>query len=77
MVERVGLVNCNDKQIPMAEGTALTNLPDDEQPGSYPFRELTGAGHYLVTTRPDSAYALGVAYGRISEIFEELCLYSK
>lgn len=67
LLERFGMSNCNPITTPIDKGSIepgkeFVSSEDSEEEAPFPYREAVGALAYLmVATRPDIAYAVGVA----------------
>ena len=60
ILESAGMGNCNTCEVPMESRLKLSKLKDGEALNSTEYRSIIGSSRYLVNTRPDLAYAVGV-----------------
>jgi len=61
ILENAGMANCNCTATPMEARLKLSKKIDDDLVKPSEYRSIIGSLRYLVNTRPDSAYSVGVA----------------
>ncbi|KAJ9535118.1 hypothetical protein OSB04_un001804 [Centaurea solstitialis] len=60
ILKEVGLEDCNPTHIPLEPGNKLTKAEDEPEIDPTQYRKVVGCLRYLLQTRPDMAYAVGV-----------------
>ncbi|KAD5317020.1 hypothetical protein E3N88_16966 [Mikania micrantha] len=60
ILEETGMMQCNPAQVPMEPGLKLTKDGDEPEIDPTWFRRIVGCLRYLLHTRPDLAYSVGV-----------------
>ena len=60
ILEEAGMNECNAVQIPMDSGVKLSKAEEEEDVNETEFRKNVGCLRYLIHTRPDLAYSVGV-----------------
>jgi len=60
ILKEAGLHNCNPTHIPMDPGTKLLKAEDEPEIDPTQYQKVVGCLRYLLQTRPDMAYAVGV-----------------
>ena len=60
ILEEAGLEDCNPTHIPMEPGNKLSKAEDEPEIDPTQYRKVVGCLRYLLQTRPDMAYAVGV-----------------
>ncbi|KAI3506207.1 hypothetical protein L1887_28563 [Cichorium endivia] len=60
ILKEAGLQDCNPTHIPMEPGNKLSKAEDEPEIDPTQFRKVVGCLTYLLQTRPDMAYAVGV-----------------
>lgn len=72
ILERFGMANCNPVTTPIEKETFASGKAETEERVDFPYREAVGALAYLmVGTRPDIAYAVGVASRKLESPSKE------
>ncbi|XP_024963432.1 uncharacterized protein LOC112503673 [Cynara cardunculus var. scolymus] len=61
ILKEVCLNDCNSTHIPMEPGNKLSKAEDEPEIDLTQYRKVVGCLRYLLHTRPDMAYAVGVA----------------
>ena len=61
ILKEAGMENCNPTHIPMDPGNKLSKAEDEPEIDPTQYRKVVGCLRYLLQTRPDMAYAVGVA----------------
>jgi len=61
VLERFGMHDCNPSKVPMDLGTKLYDDKSGQRVDATKYRRIIGCLRYLVHTRPDLAYLVGVA----------------
>jgi len=60
ILESAGMKNCNASEVPMETRLKLSKLKDGEALNTTEYRSIIGSLRYIVNTRPDLAFAVGV-----------------
>ncbi|PWA81315.1 ribonuclease H-like domain, Reverse transcriptase, RNA-dependent DNA polymerase [Artemisia annua] len=60
ILKKVGMLDCNETLIPMDPGTRLTKNTEGTMVNSSKYRSLIGCLRYLLHTRPDLSYSIGL-----------------
>ncbi|PWA54556.1 ribonuclease H-like domain, Reverse transcriptase, RNA-dependent DNA polymerase [Artemisia annua] len=60
ILKEVGMMDCNETLIPMDPGTRLTKNTEGTMVNSSEYRSLIGCLRYLLHTRPDLSYSIGL-----------------
>ncbi|GJT06761.1 ribonuclease H-like domain, reverse transcriptase, RNA-dependent DNA polymerase [Tanacetum coccineum] len=60
ILKEAGMIDCNETLIPMDPGTRLTKLTEGTMVNSTEYRSLIGCLRYLLHTRPDLSYSVGL-----------------
>ena len=60
ILKEVGMMDCNETLIPMDPGTKLTKNTEGTMVNSTEYRSLIGSLRYLLHTRPDLSYSIGL-----------------
>ena len=60
ILEEAGMSQCNSVQTPMEAGLKLSKSETEEEIDATSFRRIVGCVQYLLHTRPDLAYSVGV-----------------
>lgn len=60
ILKEVGMTDCNKTLIPMDPGTRLTKNTEGTMVNSTEYRSLIGCLRYLLHTRPDLSYSIGL-----------------
>ncbi|GKF39870.1 ribonuclease H-like domain, reverse transcriptase, RNA-dependent DNA polymerase [Tanacetum coccineum] len=60
ILKEAGMIDCNKTLIPMDPGTRLTKLAEGTMVNSTEYRSLIGCLRYLLYTRPDLSYYVGL-----------------
>ncbi|GJX91942.1 ribonuclease H-like domain, reverse transcriptase, RNA-dependent DNA polymerase [Tanacetum coccineum] len=60
ILKEAGMIDCNETLIPMDPGTKLTKITEGTMVNSTEYRSLTGCLRYLIHTRPDLSYSVGL-----------------
>lgn len=60
ILEEAGLSSCNLSHVPMEMNLQLSKAPDEENVDESEFRRRIGCLRYLLHTRPDLSYSVGV-----------------
>lgn len=60
ILERTGMSDCNPCQAPMEPRTKLSKLSEEPPVDATYYRSIVGSLRYLVNTRPDIAYSVGI-----------------
>ena len=61
MLDQFGMASCNPVKIPMEQKLHLHKDADGEPIDATEYRCIIGCLHYLLHTRPDLSFAIGVA----------------
>ncbi|KAL7612321.1 hypothetical protein Lser_V15G09164 [Lactuca serriola] len=69
-LKEVELQHCNLAHVPMEPCTKITKAEDEPETVATQYRRLMGYLHYLLQTRPDMAYAVGVISRYIQSLRE-------
>lgn len=67
ILDKAGMSECNPSQVPMEPKIKLRKSTKDQKVDSTYFRSLVGSLRYLVNTRPDLAFSVGI----VSRFMEE------
>nr|GEU89824.1 ribonuclease H-like domain, reverse transcriptase, RNA-dependent DNA polymerase [Tanacetum cinerariifolium] len=60
ILKEAGMIDCNETLIPMDPGTKLTKVTEGTMVNSTEYRSLIGCLRYLLHTRPDLSYSVGL-----------------
>ncbi|GJT47683.1 ribonuclease H-like domain, reverse transcriptase, RNA-dependent DNA polymerase [Tanacetum coccineum] len=60
ILKEAGMLDCNETLIPMDLGTRLTKINEGTMVNSTKYRSLIGCLRYLLHTRPDLSYSVGL-----------------
>ncbi|GJV63637.1 ribonuclease H-like domain, reverse transcriptase, RNA-dependent DNA polymerase [Tanacetum coccineum] len=60
ILKEAGMIDCNETLIPMDPGTRLTKITEGTMVNSTEYRSLIGCLRYLLHTRPDLSYYVGL-----------------
>ncbi|GJV17811.1 ribonuclease H-like domain, reverse transcriptase, RNA-dependent DNA polymerase [Tanacetum coccineum] len=60
ILKEAGMIDCNETLIPMDPGTRLTKITKGTMVNSTEYRSLIGCLRYLLHTRPDLSYSVGL-----------------
>nr|GEW11679.1 ribonuclease H-like domain, reverse transcriptase, RNA-dependent DNA polymerase [Tanacetum cinerariifolium] len=60
ILKEAGMIDCNETWIPMDPGTRLTKITEGTTVNSTEYRSLIGCLRYLLHTRPDLSYSIGL-----------------
>lgn len=60
ILERAGMANCNSSKYPMDPGLQLSKDEGGEKVNATDYKSLVGCLRYLVHTRPDISFAVGI-----------------
>ncbi|GJV53952.1 ribonuclease H-like domain, reverse transcriptase, RNA-dependent DNA polymerase [Tanacetum coccineum] len=60
ILKEAGMIDCNETLIPMDPGTRLTKITEKTMVNSTEYRSLIGCLRYLLHTRPDLSYSVGL-----------------
>ncbi|GJR01694.1 ribonuclease H-like domain, reverse transcriptase, RNA-dependent DNA polymerase [Tanacetum coccineum] len=60
ILKEAGMIDCNETLIPMDPGTRLTKVTEGTMVNSTEYRSLIGCLRYLLHTRPDLSYSVGL-----------------
>ncbi|GJU34268.1 ribonuclease H-like domain, reverse transcriptase, RNA-dependent DNA polymerase [Tanacetum coccineum] len=60
ILKEAGMIDCNETLIPMDPGTKLTKVTEGTMVNSTEYRSLIGCLRYLLHTRPDLSYSIGL-----------------
>ncbi|GJS34380.1 ribonuclease H-like domain, reverse transcriptase, RNA-dependent DNA polymerase [Tanacetum coccineum] len=60
ILKEAGMIDCNETLIPMDPGTRLTKITEGTMVNSTEYRSLIGCLRYLLHTRPDLSYSVGL-----------------
>ncbi|GJW92234.1 ribonuclease H-like domain, reverse transcriptase, RNA-dependent DNA polymerase [Tanacetum coccineum] len=60
ILKEAGMLDCNETLIPMDPGTRLTKINEGTMVNSTEYRSLIGCLRYLLHTRPDLSYSVGL-----------------
>ncbi|GKC60833.1 ribonuclease H-like domain, reverse transcriptase, RNA-dependent DNA polymerase [Tanacetum coccineum] len=60
IIKEAGMIDCNETLIPMDPGTRLTKITEGTMVNSTEYRSLIGCLRYLLHTRPDLSYSVGL-----------------
>ncbi|GJT98949.1 ribonuclease H-like domain, reverse transcriptase, RNA-dependent DNA polymerase [Tanacetum coccineum] len=60
ILKEAGMINCNETLIPMDPGTRLTKITEKTMVNSTEYQSLIGCLRYLLHTRPDLSYSVGL-----------------
>ncbi|GJT30402.1 ribonuclease H-like domain, reverse transcriptase, RNA-dependent DNA polymerase [Tanacetum coccineum] len=60
ILKEAGMIDCNETLIPMDPGTKLTKITEGTMVNSTEYRSLIGCLRYLLHTRPDLSYSVGL-----------------
>lgn len=60
VLKEAGMNTCNSAQVPMEPGLKLTKAETEPEVDASHYRKFVGCLRYLIHTRPDIAYAVGV-----------------
>nr|GEY48038.1 ribonuclease H-like domain, reverse transcriptase, RNA-dependent DNA polymerase [Tanacetum cinerariifolium] len=60
ILKEAGMLNCNETLIPMDPGTRLTKVIEGKMVNSTEYQSLIGCLRYLLHTRPDLSYSVGL-----------------
>eukprot|EP00253_Pinus_taeda_P002087 PITA_02087 len=60
LLNRFGVVECNPLTTPMEQNLKLTSIEGKEFEDATEYRQLVGSLHYLITTRPDISFVVGI-----------------
>ncbi|GJR62137.1 zinc finger, CCHC-type containing protein [Tanacetum coccineum] len=72
IVKDDGMIDCNETLIPMDPGTRLTKSTEGTMVNSTEYRSLIGCLRYLLHTRPDLSYSVGLLSHFMQEPREQL-----
>nr|GEV64273.1 hypothetical protein [Tanacetum cinerariifolium]GEW83540.1 hypothetical protein [Tanacetum cinerariifolium]GEW83542.1 hypothetical protein [Tanacetum cinerariifolium] len=65
ILKQVGMEDCNATLYPMEPGLKLSKADDEPEAKATQYRKMVGCLHYLLHTRPDLAYLVGVVQLRL------------
>ncbi|GJY08410.1 ribonuclease H-like domain, reverse transcriptase, RNA-dependent DNA polymerase [Tanacetum coccineum] len=71
ILKEAGMIDCNETLIPMDPGTRLTNITEGTMVNSTEYRSLIGCLRYLLHTRPDLSYSVGLLSRFMQELSEQ------
>jgi hypothetical protein len=60
LLNKFGMADCNPTPIPMEQNPKLTSKEGNEFEDATEYRQLVGSLIYLITTRPDISFAVGI-----------------
>ncbi|GJT01421.1 ribonuclease H-like domain, reverse transcriptase, RNA-dependent DNA polymerase [Tanacetum coccineum] len=60
ILKEAGMIDCNETLIPMDPGTRLTKITEGTMVDSTEYRSIIGCLRYLLHTRPDLSYSVGL-----------------
>nr|GEY31810.1 ribonuclease H-like domain, reverse transcriptase, RNA-dependent DNA polymerase [Tanacetum cinerariifolium] len=60
ILKEAGMIDCNETLIPMDPGTRLTKITEETMVNSMEYQSLIGCLRYLLHTRPDLSYSVGL-----------------
>ncbi|GKA66765.1 ribonuclease H-like domain, reverse transcriptase, RNA-dependent DNA polymerase [Tanacetum coccineum] len=60
ILKEAGMIDCNETLIPMDPGTRLTKITEGTMVNATEYRSLIGCLRYLLHTRPDLSYSVGL-----------------
>nr|GFA86912.1 ribonuclease H-like domain, reverse transcriptase, RNA-dependent DNA polymerase [Tanacetum cinerariifolium] len=60
ILKEAGMIDCNETLIPMDPGTRITKITEGTMVNSTEYRSLIGCLRYLLHTRPDLSYSVGL-----------------
>ncbi|KAI3804384.1 hypothetical protein L1987_25878 [Smallanthus sonchifolius] len=60
ILKETGMLTCNPTQVPMEPGTKLSKAKKEDEIDPTQYRKVVGCLRYLLHTRPDMAYSVGV-----------------
>ncbi|GJW54843.1 ribonuclease H-like domain, reverse transcriptase, RNA-dependent DNA polymerase [Tanacetum coccineum] len=60
ILKEAGMIDCNKTLIPMDPGTRLTKITEGTMVNSTKYRSLIGCLRYMLHTRPDLSYSVGL-----------------
>ena len=60
ILKEAGMQECNATQCPMEPGLKLSKAEDEPEVEATYYRKIVGCLRYLLHTRPDLAYSVGV-----------------
>nr|GEZ11367.1 ribonuclease H-like domain, reverse transcriptase, RNA-dependent DNA polymerase [Tanacetum cinerariifolium] len=71
ILKEAGMLDCNETLIPMDPGTRLTKVTEGTMVNSTEYRSLIGCLRYLLHTRPDLSYYVGLLSRFMQEPIEQ------
>nr|GEX60086.1 zinc finger, CCHC-type [Tanacetum cinerariifolium] len=71
ILKEAGMIDCNETLIPMDPGTRLTKIKEGTMVNSADYRSLIGCLRYLLHTRPDLSYSVGLLSRSMQEPREQ------
>ncbi|GJS56872.1 ribonuclease H-like domain, reverse transcriptase, RNA-dependent DNA polymerase [Tanacetum coccineum] len=71
ILKEAGMIDCNETLIPMDPGTRLTKITEGTMINSTEYRSLIGCLRYLLHTRPDLSYFVGLLSRFMQELREQ------
>ncbi|GJS46051.1 ribonuclease H-like domain, reverse transcriptase, RNA-dependent DNA polymerase [Tanacetum coccineum] len=71
ILKEAGMIDCNETLIPMDPGTRLTKITEGTMVNSTEYRSLIGCLRYLLHTRPDLSYSVGLLSRSMQEPREQ------
>ncbi|GJW60347.1 zinc finger, CCHC-type containing protein [Tanacetum coccineum] len=71
ILKEAGMIDCNETLIPMDPGTRLTKITEGTMVNSTEYRSLIGCLRYLLHTRPDLSYSVGLLSRFMQEPMQE------
>nr|GEY68249.1 ribonuclease H-like domain, reverse transcriptase, RNA-dependent DNA polymerase [Tanacetum cinerariifolium] len=60
ILKKAGMLDCNETLLPMDPGTRLTKVTEGTMVNSTEYRSIIGCLRYLLHTRPDLSYSVGL-----------------
>ncbi|GJR85608.1 ribonuclease H-like domain, reverse transcriptase, RNA-dependent DNA polymerase [Tanacetum coccineum] len=69
--KEAGMIDCNETLIPMDPGTKLTKITEGTMVNSTEYRSLIGCLRYLLHTRPELSYSVGLLSRFMQELKEQ------
>nr|GFA05548.1 ribonuclease H-like domain, reverse transcriptase, RNA-dependent DNA polymerase [Tanacetum cinerariifolium] len=60
ILKKAGMIDCNETWIPMDPGTRLAKITEGTMVNSTKYQSLIGCLRYLLHTRPDLSYSIGL-----------------
>nr|GEY24413.1 ribonuclease H-like domain, reverse transcriptase, RNA-dependent DNA polymerase [Tanacetum cinerariifolium] len=71
ILKEAGMLDCNETLIPMDPGTRQTKVTEGTIVNSTEYRSLIGCLRYLLHTRPDLSYSVGLLSRFMQEAREQ------